>query len=64
MSTPDRTKEQENAQDFPWLPAGKTCVDCIWWLRCSVMLGVTELGQEYCDWSPSRFQTREETCTS
>ena len=42
------------------LPEGKTCLDCLWWVRCHVVLGVAELGQQHCDWDPGRFQLRNE----
>lgn len=40
------------------LPEGKTCLDCVWFVRCNVVLGVAQLGQQDCDWDPSRYQDR------
>lgn len=39
------------------LPAGVTCGDCIHIARCKAMFGHVE-ADTYCDWSPSRFQSR------
>lgn len=54
LETPHDTQSPGAADLAP----GLTCLDCLWFVRCSVVLGVAELGQQHCDWSPSRFQER------
>nr|WP_253539519.1 hypothetical protein [Erwinia aphidicola] len=37
------------------LPVGKTCGECVYSRRCTMMFGHIP-GDEVCDWSPSRFR--------
>jgi len=48
----------------PEHPGGATCVDCVHYKRCALLLGVVDLAtMTRCDWSPSRFRlpTYDET---
>ena len=41
------------------LPKGKTCADCARWESCHAMIGSLRGNETRCDWSPSRFVSRE-----
>ncbi len=38
------------------LSEGKTCNDCLWYQRCSEIIGLENDGSTKCDWHPSRFR--------
>lgn len=49
--------QNQPGPDDMQLPTGVTCGDCVHLARCKAMFGHVET-DTYCDWSPSRFQTR------
>lgn len=42
------------------LPAGKSCADCVSFVRCRAFIGPEHIHEKQarCDWSPSRFRPR------
>ena len=42
------------------LPEGKSCINCIHWLRCKGLIFTLEPESTSCDWSPSRFKESPE----
>jgi hypothetical protein len=48
-------RRNEAKPDDMDLPAGKTCGDCVYCRRCTLMFGHIP-ADESCDWSPSRFR--------
>lgn len=43
------------------LPAGRTCLDCANYERCSWLISARATWT-CCDWHPSRFRERDEQC--
>jgi hypothetical protein len=40
------------------LPPGKTCNDCVHYVRCTMVLGLKVDVNTECDWIPSKFRER------
>lgn len=57
--TPPYKRDPEGRRHEPdmALPDGKTCQDCVHFLRCRWLVSAHALN-EVCDWSPSRFRPR------
>ena len=41
------------------LPEGSVCGDCAHWLRCKALISTLNPALNRCDFSPSRFTTRQ-----
>ncbi|QEK95893.1 hypothetical protein E2544_08615 [Achromobacter insolitus] len=50
-------RDRHSDADKMSLPDGKTCGDCVYFLRCFAFYGHIA-GDEVCDWAPSRFSPR------